>query len=105
MKNVLKFSDFESRNLKEEAEGAMYLEKLQSIFDNVEKLMQIISDNEDLEAWVQDKITIAEHNIEAILGYYKSNKKGTDGKDPQPKSAEMIPPAKKTMGKLLFDKK
>ena len=105
MKNVLKFSDFESRNLKEEAEGAMYLEKLQNTADNIAKLMQVISDGEDLEAWIQDKITIAEHNIEAILGYYKSNKKGAGGKEPQPKSAEMIPPVKKTTGKLLFDKK
>ena len=105
MKKVLKFSDFESRNLKEEAEGAMYLEKLQNISDNVEKLMQIISDNEDLEAWVQDKITIAEHNIEAILGYYKSNKKGTGDNDPEPKSLDLLPYPKKVAGKLLFDKK
>lgn len=105
MKNVLKFSDFESRNLKEEAEGAMYLEKLQNISDNVGKLMPLISDDEDLEAWVQDKITIAEHNIEAILGYYKSNKKGTGDNDPAPKSLDLEPSPKKVSGKLLFDKK
>jgi len=102
MSKILKFSDFESRNLQEEEEGKSYLQKLQNISQQTEKLMELISDNEELEAWVQDKITIAEHNIEAILGYYQSSKKGgTDMPlEPNPNNPELKKPTKP-----LFDRK
>lgn len=102
MSKILKFSDFENRNLQEEEEGKSYLQKLQNISQQTEKLMELISDNEELEAWVQDKITIAEHNIEAILGYYQSSQKGSNGVPLEP---NLNKPELKQPNKLLFDRK
>jgi len=49
---------------------------LQEIATLATKLREMIDPKEDLEAWIQDKITIAHHNMEAIHGYYKSEEKG-----------------------------
>lgn len=72
MSNIKSFSDFIGVN--EEAEGAMYKTKLEDISNNAQKILQCLQDNEDLESWIQDKITIAHHNMEAILGYYNGKK-------------------------------
>jgi len=76
MKNIKTFEDFVNGSSKtnEEAEGKMYKQKLQDIAANAQKFMEMVGDDEDLEAWVQDKITIADHNMEAILGYAEANK-------------------------------
>jgi len=74
MKNIKSFSDFMG-SVNEEAEGSMYKSRLEKIVKNAQTILQTIGDEEDLEAWVQDKITIADHNMEAIVGYYKSEKK------------------------------
>ena len=58
--------------INEEEEGKMYLQNLEEIATNARKIRELIQPEEDLEAWVQDKITIAHHNMEAILGYYNS---------------------------------
>ena len=34
-----------------------------------EDINNLVDEDDDLPAWVQDKITIAEHNMDAILGY------------------------------------
>jgi len=73
MKNIKTFTDFVG-GVNEEAEGSMYKNKLQDIISNAQKILGMIGDEEDLEAWVQDKITIADHNMEAIHGYYSSEK-------------------------------
>jgi hypothetical protein len=76
MNNIKSFNDFLS-SVNEEAEGSMYKNRLQKIISNTQQIVNMISDDEDLEAWIQDKITIADHNMEAIVGYYKSGKKET----------------------------
>lgn len=58
-----------------EAEGTSYKIALQKICDNSKKINSIINPKDDLPSWVQDKITIANHNMEAILGYLESEKK------------------------------
>lgn len=58
-----------------EPEGSMYKPKLEEIAKNATEISNMLQGNEDLEAWVQDKITIAHHNMDAILGYLKSDKK------------------------------
>lgn len=97
MKNIKTFEDFVSnkentKDVNEEAEGKMYKKRLEDIAANAEKLLSVISDEEDLEAWVQDKITIADHNMEAILGYYDSTKDGDKDKEEKPafKGARML---------------
>lgn len=75
MKNIKTFEDFVSGPSKtnEEAEGKMYKQKLQDIIANAQKFLELLNDEEDLKAWVQDKITISDHNMEAILGYAQSS--------------------------------
>jgi hypothetical protein len=65
--------------LNEEQEGKMYLQDLEEIATCARQIREMIQPDEELEAWIQDKITIAHHNMEAILGYYKSEKKDTTG--------------------------
>lgn len=71
-----KYSDFINK-VNEEEEGRMYLQDLQEIATFAQQIREMIKPDEDLEAWVQDKITIAHHNMDAILGYYKSQKQET----------------------------
>ena len=81
MKNIKSFADFVG-GVNEEAEGSMYKTKIQDIIENAQKILNMIGDEEDLEAWIQDKITIAEHNMEAIVGYYEGEKKGKPQEEP-----------------------
>ena len=55
-----------------EPEGASYKPTLHDISDSANKIESMIDPQGDLPAWVQDKITIANHNMEAILGYLES---------------------------------
>ena len=59
----------------EEAEGGMYMASLEKIIKDTQEVLGMISPEMDLPAWVQDKITIAEHNMDAISGYLKSPNK------------------------------
>jgi hypothetical protein len=72
------FTEFnKSHRLNEEEEGKMYLQNLQEIATFAQEIRELIDPKDDLEAWVQDKITVAHHNMDAILGYYNSQKKET----------------------------
>jgi hypothetical protein len=62
----------------EEAEGAMYMSALENILRNTKEIQNLITPEMDLPAWVQDKITIAEHNMDAISGYLKSPNRKDD---------------------------
>ena len=68
------FSEF-FKSVNEEEEGKYYLQDLQEIATFAQQIREMINPEDDLEAWVQDKITIAHHNMDAILGYYKAQKK------------------------------
>ena len=74
MKNIKTFEDFVSTSTNEEQEAGMYKQKLQDIIKNATEIDSMLKDEEDLEAWVQDKITIANHNMDAILSYMKGSK-------------------------------
>jgi len=53
-------------------EGAHYKTKLHQIIQNTFLINEIISDFDELPSWVQDKITIADHNMEAIIDYLET---------------------------------
>ena len=55
-----------------ENESAIYLTKLKRIIDSSKKAYRSIQGIEDLPAWIQDKITISEHNMDAICEYIDS---------------------------------
>jgi hypothetical protein len=63
-----------SASVNEEKEGLMYKPKLQEIIKNTSEIDSMLKGDEELEAWVQDKITIANHNMDAILSYMKGTK-------------------------------
>lgn len=58
---------------KSEPEGAHYKQSLLSIIENAKKLHDAIKDSDDLDPWMQDKITLSKHNIEAVLEYVSQN--------------------------------
>lgn len=53
-------------------ESEHYKRKLHKIIENSYLINEIISNFNDLPSWVQDKITIADHNMEAIIGYLET---------------------------------
>lgn len=69
------------RVIKEENEGQYYRPKLEDIIKNSQEILNSLKDNAELEAWVQDKITISHHNIDAILNYMKSTKENVQDND------------------------
>jgi hypothetical protein len=52
-----------------EEEGGGYKIALLNIKSMSEDINNLIDEDDNLPSWVQDKITIAEHNMDAILGY------------------------------------
>ena len=57
---------------KKNPEGAHYKTKLHKIIRNSYLINEIISDFDELPAWIQDKITIADNNMGAILDYLET---------------------------------
>jgi hypothetical protein len=55
-------------------EGAMYKVKIGELIEMATEIENLITDDEELDSWVKDKITIAHHNMDAILRYKKSKK-------------------------------
>lgn len=56
----------------QEREGASYKLSLEKISKDAMKVNSMIDSEDDLPAWVQDKVTIAGHNMDAILGYLEA---------------------------------
>jgi hypothetical protein len=61
-------------------EGASYKAALQRISSMADELNDIIDSSQDLPSWIQDKITIANHNMDAILGYFESKELDEESK-------------------------
>jgi len=57
-----------------EDEGASYKYALNKISGNSNKVNSMIDSEDELPSWIQDKITIANHNMDAILGYLETEK-------------------------------
>lgn len=52
-----------------EPEGAHYKKKLKNIIENAYLIHELIEDFDELPPWVQDKVTVAEHNMDAIINF------------------------------------
>lgn len=61
-----------------EYEGQMAKEHLFKIAKYATELHNMLEDDENLEPWVQDKITIASHNISAIMHHLEYKKLSGD---------------------------
>lgn len=51
-------------------EGQHYKQTLSEIIDFAEELMSKINENSELPSWIQDKLTICHHNLDASNDYY-----------------------------------
>jgi hypothetical protein len=58
----------------EDQEGRMVKSSLYSIATKAQELHDMLADDQDIEAWVQDKISVSDHSIAAALDYYKHEK-------------------------------
>jgi len=63
-----------------EPEGASYKSTLNRISELSDEINDLIDESDDLPSWIQDKITIANHNMDAILGYFKSQELDEESK-------------------------
>lgn len=68
----------ENKQLDSEPEGAHYKSALNKISTNAQEIDSILIDNDELDPWVQDKITIAKHNMEAILDFLSEKKQSVE---------------------------
>jgi adenylate kinase family enzyme len=79
--DVMKIN-FSKKVLKEDEEkdyeGEMARIQLTNIIEDSQELMGMLKDDSQLPAWIQSKLTIAEHNLDASLDYMKH---GTEPKE------------------------
>jgi hypothetical protein len=53
----------------EDHEGEMAIVQLRNIISSAESLLEVLSEESELPAWIQSKLTLAEHNLEASCDY------------------------------------
>jgi hypothetical protein len=52
-------------------EGAMARVQLKKIIENSQELLELLEDESQIPAWVQSKLTLADHHLEASADYLK----------------------------------
>jgi hypothetical protein len=62
----------------EDGEGQMFKAQLLSIMKNAQKLYHMVDEEDELEDWVQSKITLAEDYLQAVYGYMAFQNGGDD---------------------------
>ena len=69
----------ENHNLQSDDESSMAKAQLRSIQSNASKMMDLLGDDDQLDAWVQSKLTKAEDYLDAVAGYTESEKHQDQG--------------------------
>jgi len=64
----------EDDHLQPDDESSMAKAQLRSIQSNASKMMDLLGDDDQLDAWVQSKLTKAEDYLDAVAGYTESEK-------------------------------
>jgi len=64
----------EDDHLESDDESSMAKAQLRSIQSNASKMMDLLGDDDQLDAWVQSKLTKAEDYLDAVAGYTESEK-------------------------------
>jgi hypothetical protein len=64
----------EDDHLQPDDESSMAKAQLRSIQSNASKMMDLLGDNDQLDAWVQAKLTKAEDYLDSVAGYTESEK-------------------------------
>ena len=73
-KEEIKQTIFKKIIKEEKGEGGQYKPRLKRMAEKANKINMLIKDGDDLPAWVQDKITLSYHNLEAVLDYLEDEK-------------------------------
>lgn len=68
---MCKLTGVSPREVQKEDESSHYVKKLRKISEDAIAIAEMLegSNMTNLEYWIQDKIVIAEHNMDAIRGY------------------------------------
>jgi hypothetical protein len=69
----------EDDHLQPDDESSMAKAQLRSIQSNASKMMDLLGDDDQLDAWVQSKLTKAEDYLDAVAGYTESEKHQNQG--------------------------
>lgn len=72
--------DFKEDNYHEN-DGTYFKPKLKDIIKMATEIESMLKESDDLDAWVQDKLSVSYHNMDAILGYLKREKGGDDSEE------------------------
>lgn len=84
-----KFHSMFGDNISEEREGEMYKPRLEEIIHYAQEILSKMKDGADLPAWIQDKITLSHHNMEAAaLNYYEEHHDDDDDDDDEEEREE-----------------
>jgi len=67
-------------NYEKGPEGASYKAALTRISELADEINGIIDSLDELPSWIQDKITISNHNMDAILGYFETQELDEESK-------------------------
>jgi hypothetical protein len=77
-----KFHSMFGDSISEEKEGEMYKPRLEEIIHYAQDLLSKMRDGAELPAWIQDKITLSHHYMEAsALNYYEDKSDDDDDDD------------------------
>ena len=67
-------------NYEKGPEGASYKAALTRISELADEINGIIDSLDELPSWIQDKITISNHNMDATLGYFETQELDEESK-------------------------
>lgn len=67
-------------NYEKGPEGASYKAALTRVSELADEINGIIDSSDELPSWIQDKITISNHNMDAILGYFETQELDEESK-------------------------
>ena len=74
LENTIRFGPLEESSETKDYEGQMAKAQLQMIAKRATDLAEMMTDNMQLEAWVQSKITIAEDYVTTVHDYMTTRK-------------------------------
>lgn len=72
------------------SEGKMARASLRKTAMYSTELLKMIGINSELDAWVQDKISTIDHNIESVYGYYKFGEKEEAEVEMEPQTVDAV---------------
>jgi hypothetical protein len=68
------------KNYEKGPEGASYKAALTRVSELADEINEIIDSSDELPSWIQDKITISNHNMDAVLSYFETQELDEESK-------------------------